>query len=183
MASYKLNKSIVLVGLMGAGKSSVGKRLSEEINIPFVDSDDEIELAAGMSIPEIFEKFGEPYFRAGEERVIMRLLSGGPQIVATGGGAFISNQIRSLVKLNAVSVWLKADFETLWERVRGKRNRPLLNVQNPESTLKKLIKERAPVYEKSDIVVISKKYGTHSSMVSRLIKLLILNKNLEINNG
>ena len=183
MVNYRLDKSIVLVGLMGAGKSSVGKRLSEEIRIPFVDSDDEIELAAGMSVAEIFEQFGEPYFRAGEERVIRRLLSGEPQIIATGGGAYMSQTIRSDIKTNGVSVWLKADLETLWERVQGKRTRPLLKVEDPKLTLKKLIKERTPIYQKADIVLHSKKYGTQSSMVKKLLKQLVFHGELECFNG
>ena len=172
MVKYSLNKSVVLVGLMGAGKSSVGKRLSEEISIPFVDSDDEIEQAAGMSVLEIFEQFGETYFRAGEERVLSRLLSNHPQIIATGGGAFMSKKIRSLVKDHGVSVWLKADFATLWERVQGKQNRPMLLIADPRKKLNELINERTPTYETADITVQSKKYGTHSLMVAKLIKLL-----------
>ena len=168
---------------MGAGKSSIGKKLSEEISIPFVDSDEEIELAAGMSVSEIFQQFGEVYFRAGEERVIKRLLSSCPRIIATGGGAFMSLELRSLIKLNSVSVWLKADFETLWERIQGKRNRPLLDVKDPKFTLKKLMKERASFYEEADITVHSKKTGTHLYMVSKLIKLLSSHGILERRDG
>ena len=162
----------MLVGLMGAGKSSVGKRLSEELKLPFVDSDDEIELAAGMTVSEIFSEFGEAYFRAGEERVIKRLLSDCPQVIATGGGAFMSRKIRSIIKCKGVSVWLKADFETLWERVQGKRTRPLLEVDNPKHTLRQLMTERTPIYEKADIILHSKKQGTQITMVSKLISLL-----------
>ena len=172
MANFTLNKSIVLVGLMGAGKSSVGKKLSEEIGVPFVDSDEEIELAAGMSISEIFEQFGEPYFRAGEERVIKRLLLDRPKVIATGGGAFISNNIQTLIRQGGVSIWLNADFETLWERVQGKRTRPLLRVVNPEKTLKRLIRERTPIYEQANITLYSKKNGTHFDMVLKLIESL-----------
>lgn len=157
---------------MGAGKSSVGKRLSEELKLPFVDSDDEIELAAGMTVSEIFSEFGEAYFRAGEERVLKRLLSGFPQVIATGGGAFMSRQIRSMIKDKGVSVWLKADFETLWDRVQGKRTRPLLEVDDPKLTLRQLVKERAPIYEKADITLYSKKHGTQTAMVSKLVSLL-----------
>ena len=169
----------MLVGFMGAGKSSVGKKLSEEICIPFVDSDDEIELAAGMSISEIFEQFGEAYFRAGEERVIKRLLSNHPSIIATGGGAFMSTTLRSLIKQKGVSIWLKADFGTIWERIQGKRTRPLLEVKDPKSTLKNLMKERAKIYKEADITVHSRKTGTHSYMVSKLIKLLSADGTLE----
>ena len=183
MVMYNLQKSIVLVGFMGAGKSSVGKKLSEEISVPFVDSDDEIELAAGMSVSEIFEQFGEAYFRAGEERVIKRLLSSHPRIIATGGGAFMSRTLRSLIKLHGVSVWLKADFETLWDRIQGKRNRPLLEVKDPKSVLNKLLKERDQFYQEADISVHSKKTGTHSYMVSKLIKLLTAYGVLERRDG
>ena len=169
----------MLVGFMGAGKSSVGKKLSEELNVPFVDSDDEIELAAGMSISEIFEQFGEAYFRAGEERVIKRLLSNHPRIIATGGGAFMSMTLRSLIKQKAVSIFLKADFETLWERIQGKRTRPLLEVEDPKFFLENLMRERAKIYEEADIIVYSKKTGTHLHMVSKLIKLLSAEGTLE----
>ena len=172
MAAYRLKKSIVLIGLMGAGKSSIGRKLAEEITVSFVDADEEIELAAGMSIPEIFKVFGEPYFRSGEERVMERLISGVPQIIATGGGAFLSPKIRSLIQVNAFSIWLKADFTTLWTRVKGKGNRPLLQVESPEVVLKKLIKERSPFYEKADLTVLSKRYTTHSAMVAKILKLL-----------
>ena len=183
MINYKLNKSIVLVGLMGAGKSSVGKRLSEEIKVPFVDSDGEIELAAGMTISEIFDRFGEPYFRAGEEKVIARLLSGQPQIIASGGGAFMSEKNRLAIQLKGVSLWLKADFETLWERVQGKRTRPLLTVKDPQQVLQRLIKEREPIYKTADIIVQSKKYGSHASMVSKLINILNSYGELEKSNA
>ena len=173
----------MLVGFMGAGKSSIGKKLSEEISVPFVDSDDEIELAAGMSILEIFEKFGEAYFRAGEERVIKRLLSDHPRIIATGGGAFMSTALRLLIKQKGVSIWLKADFGTLWERIQGKRTRPLLEVDDPKSTLKNLMRERAKIYGEADITVHSKKTGTHSYMVSKLIKLLSADGTLERRDG
>ena len=174
MVKYRLNKSIVLIGVMGAGKSSVGKRLAEDIEVSFVDSDEEIELAAGMSVSDIFVTFGEPYFRAGEKRVIERLLSGPPQVIATGGGAFMSSMIRDLIKFNAVSIWLKADFETLWSRVKGKGKgtRPLLQGKTPELMLKKLINERENFYEKADLVVESKMYATHSSMVTKIIERL-----------
>lgn len=183
MTNYKLSKSIVLVGLMGSGKSSIGKRLADEVKVPFVDSDEEIELAAGMSVSEIFLTFGEPYFRAGEERVMERLIKGAPKIIATGGGAFLSSKVRELITLSAVSIWLKADFETLWSRVKGNGKRPLLEVEDPELALKNLIKERAPFYQKSDLAVVSKKYVTHSSMVSKILTLLYEHNKLECFNG
>ena len=179
MADYKLRKSIVLIGLMGAGKSSIGRRLAEEVTASFVDSDEEIELAAGMSISEIFKAFGEQYFRSGEERVMERLLSGNPQIIATGGGAFLSPKIRDLISLNAFSIWLKADFITLWTRLKGKGNRPLLQVETPEAALKKLIKVRSPFYEKADLTIVSKRHTTHSEMVSKILKLLLDNNEMD----
>ena len=170
--SYRLQKTIVLVGLMGAGKTSIGNRLSEKLGIPFVDSDSEIEIAAGMTVFEIFQEFGESYFRSGEERVIERLLLGEPKILATGGGAFISSKIREAIKMSAISVWVKADLDTLWSRVQGKTNRPLLNTDDPKAFLKELIKQRNPIYKKADIVVSSPKNITHSSMVLKLIGAL-----------
>lgn len=183
MVSYKVTKSLVLIGVMGAGKSTIGKKLAEAVSIPFFDSDEEIELASGMSVSEIFATFGEPYFRAGEERVMERLLSGEPQVIATGGGAFLSSKIRNLIELNAFSIWLKADFDTLWARVKGKGKRPLLQVDYPEHTLKKLIEERTPFYEKADLIVLSKQYTTHSSMVSKILKLLYECNEMESSNG
>ena len=170
--TYRLKKTIVLVGLMGAGKTSIGTRLSERLGIPFVDSDAEIEIAAGMSVFEIFQEFGEAYFRSGEERVIERLLLGEPKILATGGGAFISPKIREAVKKSAISVWVKADLDTLWSRVQGKINRPLLHTDDPKSFLRELIKQRNPIYKKADIVVSSPKHITHSSMVLKLVGAL-----------
>ena len=183
MINYKLTKSIVLIGVMGAGKSSIGRKLAEEINVSFVDSDEEIELAAGMSVSEIFAVFGESYFRAGEERVLERLLAEKPQIIATGGGAFLSRKIRNLIELTSISVWLSADFETIWSRVKGKEQRPLLQVENPELVLKKLIAQRAPFYEKADLTVVSKRHATHASMVSKILKLLYENNDLEYFNS
>ena len=123
---------LVLVGLMGAGKTSVGKKLADYLKLEFLDADHEIELAAGMDIVEIFEKFGENYFRDGERKVINRLMQQEPKILATGGGAFLSLEIRQIIKSYGISVWLKADLETLWPRVSGKQNRPLLNTSNPK---------------------------------------------------
>ncbi|MEE2774254.1 MAG: shikimate kinase [Pseudomonadota bacterium] len=181
MVKYTLKKSVVFVGLMGSGKSSIGRRLGEKIDIQFVDSDDEIELAAGMTISEIFNKFGEPYFRAGEERVVNRLLSGEPKVIATGGGAFLSERVRSVIDLHGFSIWLKADLDTLWARLHGKGNRPLLKVSRPKEKLKRLIEERNPIYGMANIMVQSKKNTTHAAMVLKLIKLLQNNKVLEFN--
>jgi len=163
---------LVLVGLMGAGKSSIGNKLSDYLNVGFIDADIEIEKAAGMTIVEIFEKFGEKYFRDGEKKVISRLLLQKPQILSTGGGAFISKELRELIKIHGFSIWLKADFETLWPRVSGKKNRPLLNQMEPEKALKSLIQERNPIYNQADITIESKANVTHSKMAEIIISEL-----------
>ena len=167
---------IVLVGLMGAGKSSIGNRLSDFLNVGFIDADNEIEKAAGMTIVEIFEKFGEKYFRAGEKKVVSRLMLQKPQVLATGGGAFISKDLRELIKIHGFSIWLKADFETLWPRVSGKKNRPLLNQAEPEKALKNLITKRNPIYSKADITMESKTKVTHSKMVKKIVSELKKNE-------
>lgn len=143
-------RSIVLVGMMGAGKSSIGRRLATRLGIPFVDADTEIESAAGMSIPEIFDRHGEPYFRAGEARVIARLLDNGPQVLATGGGAVMDQQTRDLIHIKGISVWLKADIEVLMKRTKRRNDRPLAE------KIKELLPEREPVYAQSDILVQSR---------------------------
>ncbi|MDF1792111.1 MAG: shikimate kinase [Thalassobaculaceae bacterium] len=149
-----LTRPLVLVGLMGAGKSSIGRRLAQRFGVAFADADTEIEKAAGRSIPEIFEAFGEEEFRNGERRVIRRLIeSGGPRILATGGGAFMAEDTRSLIRERATSLWLKADFETLFERVSKRSNRPLLKTADPQATLRELMRKRYPVYGEADIVV------------------------------
>ena len=146
-------RSIVLIGMMGAGKTSVGKRLAQKLGLPFVDADDEIEAGAQMTIPEIFERFGEPYFRDGERRVIARLLEDGPKVLSTGGGAFLNEETRRRVAERGVSVWLKPEFETLLRRVRKRSNRPLLRTEDPEATLRKLLEERSPTYALADLTI------------------------------
>ena len=163
---------LVLVGLMGAGKSSVGKRLSEYLNVGFIDSDQEIEKAAEMNIVEIFEKFGEQYFRAGERKVINRLILHEPQVLSTGGGAFISKEIREVVKIHGFSIWLKADLETLWPRISGKGNRPLLKNNHPKKELENLIIKRNPVYKKADITIKTNSNISHLEMVDKIIEKL-----------
>jgi shikimate kinase len=149
-------RSVVLVGLMGAGKSTVGRRLAARLALPFTDADHEIEAAAGMSIPDIFALHGEPYFRDGERRVIARLLRDGPMVLATGGGAYMDPQTRARIAEAAVSVWLKADFDVLMRRVRKRQNRPLLQNPDPEATMRRLIEVRYPVYALADIMVESR---------------------------
>ena len=160
--------SVVLVGMMGAGKSSVGKRLAAAIELPFVDADTEIEAAARMTIPEMFEAHGEPYFRAGEARVIARLLENGPSVLATGGGAFMNAQTRARIRAKGVSVYIDAEPEVLMKRVRRRSNRPLLKTEDPEGTLRRLLAERAPTYASADIRLPSGD-ETHEAVVGRLI--------------
>jgi shikimate kinase len=148
-----LHQTIVLVGLMGAGKSCIGRRLAQRLNVPFVDADTEIEQAAGCSIAEIFEKYGEPAFRDGERRVMSRLLQGPPTILAAGGGAFMDAETRTLIREHAISVWLRADLDTLAARTKGRGHRPLLNSGDARETLAKLMEVRYPVYAEADITV------------------------------
>ena len=146
-------RSIVFVGLMGAGKTAIGRKVAGEIGIPFVDSDHEIETVSRTSIADLFEFYGEPEFRALEQRVILRLLEGGPQVLSTGGGAFMNEQTRSSIADTAVSVWLKADIDVLMQRVAKKQNRPLLKNADPRGVMQKLIDERYPVYALADLTV------------------------------
>jgi shikimate kinase len=164
-------RSLVLVGMMGAGKSSIGRKLSQTLAIPFVDADPEIEAAAGMTIPEIFATYGEPYFRAGEARVIARLLDSGPQVLATGGGAFMRDETREAICAKAVSIWLKADFDVLLRRVRRRTDRPLLKTESPAATLKELIAERYPVYAQADLTVWSRDVP-HETIVAEILGAL-----------
>jgi shikimate kinase len=161
-------RSIVLVGMMGAGKSSIGRRVAARLAIPFVDADAEIELAADMTIAEIFAVHGEPYFRAGEARVIARLLERGPQVLATGGGAFMNAQTRASLKDKAVSVWLKADLDVLTKRLRRRNDRPLLKTEDPVATLTNLLQVRDPVYATADVTVLSRDV-THEVIVDEII--------------
>ncbi|MEI7571679.1 MAG: shikimate kinase [Phenylobacterium sp.] len=146
-------RTITLVGLMGSGKSSVGKRLAQVLDLPFRDADDEVETAAGRSIPEIFDQLGEPAFRDGERRVIARLLEGPPIVLATGGGAFMNAETRELIKTRSVSVWLKADLPILAKRVARKESRPLLTGKDPMAVLTEQAAVRYPAYAQADITV------------------------------
>lgn len=149
-------RPIVLIGMMGAGKTTVGRRLAARLGRRFVDSDEEIEKAAGMTIEDIFRARGEADFRAGEVRVIGRLLSDPGIVLGTGGGAFINMETRAAVKRSAVSVWIKADFELLFQRVSRRSNRPLLKTANPRETLMSLIEARYPIYAEADVTVVSR---------------------------
>ncbi|MGL4728947.1 MAG: shikimate kinase [Bosea sp. (in: a-proteobacteria)] len=149
-------RSIVLVGMMGSGKSSIGKRLAQRLELPFIDADTEIETAAAMTIPEIFAKRGEAEFRAGEKRVIERILSQGPQVLATGGGAFMNAETRGRISTRGISIWLRAEPDVLMRRVRKRANRPLLQTADPEKTLRDLLATRGPVYALADIAIESR---------------------------
>lgn len=162
---------IILVGLMGAGKSTIGRRLASALGINFIDSDIEIIEAAGCSISDIFESYGEPIFRDLEQRVILRLLTSEPSIIATGGGAFIQPTIRDAIAEKAISVWLKADLPILLERVSRRDNRPLLKTGDKGEILQKLIDERYPIYAQADITIDSN-HGSHESVVDDIIEAL-----------
>jgi len=149
-------RSIVMIGLMGAGKTVIGNLLAKRLRLPFVDADHEIEAAAGMSVSDIFAQYGEEHFRDGERKVIARLLESGPQVLATGGGAFMNEQTRQAIAEKGVSLWLKADLDILMERVMRRNNRPLLQTDDPRAVMQKLLEERYPVYELADVVVESR---------------------------
>ena len=165
-------RTLVLVGMMGAGKTSVGKRVAQRLSLPFVDADVAIEDAAGMTIPEIFAKHGEPSFRDGERKVIARLLDSEQKVLATGGGAFINAETRAAIKASGVSIWLKAEFEVLMARVRRKGNRPLLQTADPDQTMRNLIADRYPIYAEADITVESRDVA-HDVMVDAVLDALI----------
>lgn len=166
----RLARTIALVGLMGAGKTSVGKRLATLLQVPFVDSDQEIAEAAGMSIPEIFASLGEPAFRDGERRVIARLLADRPMVLGTGGGAFIDPRTRSEMHANATSVWIRADLDLLWDRVRDRPGRPLLQTADPRGVLADLLARRSPVYAEADVVVDSRRGASHEAMARTIVE-------------
>lgn len=164
-------RSIVLIGLMGAGKSTVGRRLAARLGLIFKDADLEIEAAAGLTIPDIFAIYGEPSFRDGEERVIARLLRAGPLVLATGGGAYLREATRTRIAESGVSVWLKADLDVLMRRVRKRGNRPLLQTEDPEATMRGLIDVRHPVYADSDVVVHSREVS-HDRVVQDVLEAI-----------
>lgn len=164
-------RPLVLVGLMGAGKSSIGRRLAEKLDLPFVDADHEIEAAAGKTIPEIFADHGEPYFREGERRVIARLLEDGAQVLATGGGAFMNDETRAAISTHGVSIWLRADLPLLMKRVMKRADRPLLKADDPEAVMRRLMEQRYPVYALADIIIDSRD-AQHTQMVNDVIRML-----------
>jgi shikimate kinase len=165
-------RSVVLIGMMGVGKSSIGRRLSARLAIRFVDADTEIEKAAGMSISDIFARHGEADFRSGEARVIARLLESGPQVLATGGGAFMNEGTRAAIKAKGVSIWLSAEYEVLLQRISKRKNeRPMLQTDNPEETLRHLLKVREPIYALADLTVQSRE-GPHDVIVAEIVSML-----------
>jgi shikimate kinase len=165
-------RSIVLVGMMGAGKSSIGRRLAARLNIPFVDADTEIETAAQMTIADIFARQGEDYFRNGEARVIARLLDGGPQVLASGGGAVMNADTRAAIKAKGVSIWLTADVDVLMRRINKRRHeRPMLQAEDPVARLRELMVEREPVYALSDLTVQSRE-APHEAIVTEIVAVL-----------
>ncbi len=164
-------RSVVLVGMMGAGKSTIGRRLSARLRLPFLDADTEIETAAGMSIPDIFEARGEPAFRDGEARVIARLLDNGPGVIATGGGAFMREETRNRIRDKAISIWLKADAEIIMRRVKRRADRPLLQTSDPEATVGRLLSEREPIYQRADLTVWSRDVP-HEKIVEECMEAL-----------
>src|SRR5258707_10578560 len=165
-------RSVVLVGMMGAGKSTIGRRLAARLRLRFFDADGEIELAhAGMTIPEIFAAYGEPYFRDGEARVIARLLDGGPAVLATGGGAFMREETRNRIRDKAVSIWLKADADIIMRRGKRRADRPLLQTVDPVATVGRLIEQREPVYQNADLTIASRDVP-HERIVDECIEAL-----------
>jgi len=165
------DKSLVLIGLMGAGKTTIGRRLANRLDVHFIDADLEIEKAAGCTIADIFKKFGETHFRDGERRVIARLLNDGPQILATGGGAFMNEQTRTAIHKKGISIWLKADIDVLMKRVSRRSHRPLLQNDDPQAVMQRLMDERYPVYAEANLTIDSKE-GPHDAVVDAIIHAL-----------
>src|SRR5437762_14364802 len=164
-------RCVVLVGMMGAGKSTIGRRIAARLRLPFLDADTEIEAAAGMSIPDIFETHGEPHFRDGEARVIARLLDSGPAVIATGGGAFMREETRNRIRDRAVSIWLKADVDIIMRRVKRRADRPLLQTEDPVATVSRLLEQREPVYQGADLTIWSRDVP-HERIVDECIDAL-----------
>ena len=169
----KLKKTVALVGMMGSGKSAIGKVISSILDVPFSDADVEIERAAKLSIPEIFERHGEKFFRDKEDQVIKRLLQETPRILATGGGAFVNKKIRTSIKQYGVSVWLNADVDTLWKRVKHKNSRPLLRTDNPREKLESIYADRIKTYCLADVIIDSHGKSSLEEMANLVIKSLL----------
>tara|TARA_B100001057_G_scaffold476321_1_gene544164 strand:+ start:67 stop:609 length:543 start_codon:yes stop_codon:yes gene_type:complete len=175
---FELKKTVALVGMMGSGKSAIGKIVSSILDVPFRDADVEIERAAKLSIPEVFERHGEEFFRNKEDQVIKRLLSEKCCILATGGGAFMNKKIRDTIKDKGISVWLNADLETLWKRVKHKRSRPLLQTNNPRETLENIYIDRIKTYSLADIIIDSHDKLSLEEMAKLVVKSLLDRKDL-----
>ncbi len=170
---YLLKKTVVMVGMMGAGKTAVGRALAQKLNVPFRDSDHEIETAANQTVPEIFERDGEAFFRKRETEVIARLLEENPGILSTGGGAFLAETNRANISSKGVSLWLDADLDLLWNRVRHKSTRPLLRTPNPRATLGELFETRVPVYQMANLSVACRPSLSIEGMANRVIETLL----------
>ncbi|MCP5074020.1 MAG: shikimate kinase [Rhodobacteraceae bacterium] len=173
--SFTVNKTIVVIGLMGAGKTAVGTLVAQKLCVPFMDSDQEIVKAANMSVAEIFERDGEAFFRSKETLVLERLLTGDPCVLATGGGAFVSNENQELISRHGVALWLRADLEILWNRVKHKDTRPLLRTENPYQTLSDLYKQRTPIYARAEIVVDAEQGLSLDAMADKVVSVLAKN--------
>lgn len=168
----RLKKTVAMVGMMGAGKTAVGAALARKLGVPFLDSDDEIVRAANATIPEIFARDGEPFFRAREAEVLARLLRGNPCVLSTGGGAYLAPENRAEISAAGVAVWLRADLNLLWQRVRHKATRPLLRTANPRETLRTLYQARVPIYGLADVVVESAPDLSVDEMAWRVVEAL-----------
>ncbi|MGE3142572.1 MAG: shikimate kinase [Hyphomonadaceae bacterium] len=180
--TLQIDRPIALVGLMGAGKTTIGRRLAAVLNLPFVDADTEIEKAAGLTVPEIFARHGEAEFRRGERSVIARLLTEPPHVLATGGGAFIDPTTRAEMKARALTIWLKAPLDVLLRRVEKRDNRPLLKTGDPEAVMRRLIEERYPVYAEADLVVESTN-APHAASVKAVLNALCAHGAARVQNG
>lgn len=181
----KIDKIILLVGLIGSGKTSVGKRLAKKLNLPFVDGDQEIEKASGLSIIDVFKCFGEEEYRAGETRIMKRLLSFCPCVLASGGGAFVAEQTRAMAKQNAITIWLKADIDVLYNRTSGRKRRPFLQCSDSKikSKLQQYINDEYPFYNEADIIVETKNEAIEKTVARVLTLLEDYLKNTQPNNG
>ncbi len=169
---YALHKPIVMVGMMGAGKTAVGRLLAQRLDVPFLDSDDEIEAAATMTVTEVFARDGEAFFRARESEVLERLLGAGPAVISTGGGAFLAERNRAAISAVGVSVWLRADLDLLWQRVRRKSTRPLLQTDDPKATLTRLYNARQDIYALADLAVDGHPSYSIDDMTKQVIRVL-----------